>query len=160
MCAEKNYRGLFWDDFDTGQEFHSPGRTVTETDIVLFAGLSGDFNPLHMDEEFARQSSFGNRIAHGALIQSLMTGMIAQLGIFEGTTVALRRLDSKFKNTVCCGDTLFATITVVEKKILKGRQGLVHFSTRVKKHDDRVVADGRWTLLLQTRPDDCNPPAS
>ncbi len=154
MCTKKKHRGLFWDDFELGQEFHSPGRTVTETDIVLFAGLSGDFNPLHMDESFARESSFGKRMAHGALIQSLMTGMIAQLGIFEGTTIALRRLDSKFKSAVFFGDTLFASITVVQKKGLKGGQGLLFFSTRVKNHNERIVADGQWTLLLKTRPVD------
>jgi len=152
MSAAKKHRGLYWDDFDVGQEFHSPGRTVTETDVVNFAGLSGDFNPLHMDESFARESSFGRRMAHGALIQALMTGMIGQLGIFEGTTVALRRLDSTFKSAVFFGDTLFASISVVEKKQLRGGQGLIFFSTSVKNHDDHVVAAGQWTLLLKTRP--------
>ncbi len=149
---KKSYRGLFWDDFELGQEFRSPGRTVTETDVVLFAGLSGDFNPLHMDEEFARESAFGKRMAHGALIQALMTGMIGQLGIFEGTTIALRCLDSKFKSAVFFGDTLFSSIVVAEKKELRGAQGLVIFKTKVENHDERIVAEGQWTLLMKKRP--------
>jgi len=149
---ETVYRGLYFEDFEIGREFRSPGRTVTEADTVLFAGLSGDFNPLHMNESFAAQSPYGRRMAHGALVQSLMTGMIAQLGIFEGTTVALRRLDSTFKNPVFFGDTLVATIQVDDRKELRGRpQGIVTFRTRMINDDEKTVAEGKWILLLQRR---------
>lgn len=149
---EKKYRGLFWEDFQIDQEFASPGRTVTESDTVLFAGLSGDFNPLHMDEKFASRSPFGRRIVHGALVQSIMTGLISQLGIFEGTTVALRRLSSRFKRPACFGDTLFASIQVAEKKDLRGRaEGLIVFNTQVANQEDEILSKGTWTVVLRKR---------
>jgi len=149
----KRYRGLYFQDFQIGDSFRSPGRTVTEADTVLFAGLSGDFNPLHMDEDFASRSPYGRRMAHGALVQSFMTGLIARLGLFEGTTVALRRLDSKFKKPAFFGDTLWATITVSRKKELRGQnQGLVFFSTSMTNQEEKTVAEGTWTVLVEKRP--------
>ncbi len=149
----KKYRGLFWEEFQIAQEFVSPGRTVTEADTNLFAGLSGDFNPLHMDEEFASRSPFGKRIAHGALVQSIMTGLISQLGIFEGTTVALRQLSSRFKGPAYFGDTLFATIQVAEKKDLRGRtEGLIVFDTQVANQEEKVLSKGTWTVVIRKRP--------
>lgn len=151
---ERAYRGLFWEDFKPGREFLSAGRTITESDTTLFAGLSGDYNPLHVDEEYASRSPHKKRLAHGALVQSVLTGLIAQLGIFEGTTVALRRLDSTFKRPVFFNDTLFASITVEETKELRGQQhGLVIFKTCLTNQDDQIVVKGSWSLVLQRKPD-------
>ncbi|TDA68014.1 MAG: hypothetical protein D9V47_08885 [Clostridia bacterium] len=72
-------QGLYFEDFAPGQEFLTARRTVTETDIVNFAGLSGDFNPLHTDEEYAKTTPFGRRIAHGLLISSISSGLQNQL---------------------------------------------------------------------------------
>jgi acyl dehydratase len=150
MSMKKSYRGLSLDEFQPGRKFESPCRTVTESDTVLFASLSGDFNPLHIDEEFAKNSAYGRRMAHGALVQSLMTGLIAQLGIFEGTVVALRRLDTTFKRPVFLGDTLQASIKVEERRELRGRDdGIVVFSTRMTNHQDQIVAEGKWTVVLK-----------
>ncbi len=81
--------GWYLEDFEVGKTYISGGRTVTETDVVNFAGLSGDFNPLHMDEEYAAAHSiFGRRIAHGMLGAVIMTGLSNQTGMFEGTTIA------------------------------------------------------------------------
>ena len=84
-----NPRGLYFDEFEIGDQCISQGRTVTESDVVAFAGLSGDFNPLHTDLEFCKRSQFGERIAHGMLVASIATGLANWTGIFEGTTLAL-----------------------------------------------------------------------
>ena len=150
---DEKYQGLTWDDFDLGQEFSSSGRIVTESDTEQFAHLSGDLNPLHIDEEFARKSVYGRRIAHGALIQSLMTGLAARLGIFEGTTVALRRLDTTFSRPVFFGDALKAFLRVEKKKELRGgKEGLITFSTRMTNQNEQVVAKGNWVLVLKKKP--------
>jgi acyl dehydratase len=147
---DAKYRGLTWDEFQEGQEFLSPCRTVTEADTVLFAGLSGDFNPLHIDEEFARSSLYGRRMAHGALVQALLTGLVAQLGIFEGTTVALRRLDTTFSKPVFFNDTIRAAIKVEDKKELRGRgEGLIVFSTMMTNQEKQVIAKGKWIVVLK-----------
>ena len=82
-------RGLTFDEFNEGDKFVSQGRTVTEADVVNFAGLAGDFNPLHTDAVFAAGTPFGERIAHGMLIAAIATGMANWTGVFEGTTIAL-----------------------------------------------------------------------
>src|SRR5579885_1083507 len=96
---------LYFDDLVIGQEWRSPGRTVTETDIVNFAGLSGDFNPIHMDHAFARRTPFRRPIAHGLLVLSLGSG----LGLFSPpmrTLAVLTIREWQFKEPVFVGDTL------------------------------------------------------
>ena len=78
-------RGTFFSDFEVGHAYTSQGRTITETDVVMFAGLSGDYNPLHTDQTFAEKTPFGQRIAHGMLVSSISTGLAQTLGIFEET---------------------------------------------------------------------------
>src|SRR5437870_4163650 len=82
-------KGKYFDEFEIGASYTTASRTVTEADIVNFAGVSGDFNPLHTDESFARTTPFGTRIAHGMLVASIATGLANQSGLFEGTTIAL-----------------------------------------------------------------------
>ena len=81
MAYEYQFRGLYLEEFEVGKEYFSPARTITEADVTNFAGLSGDFNPLHTDEEFAKQNLFGTRIAHGALGFIISTGLSNQMGI-------------------------------------------------------------------------------
>src|SRR6185503_7014778 len=105
-------RGTFFSDFQVGQAFTSVGRTVTEADVVLFAGLSGDYNPLHTDETFAAKTPFGRRIAHGMLSVAISTGLGQTLGIFEGTTIALVGQTFEYKGPVFFGDTIRLRLTV------------------------------------------------
>jgi acyl dehydratase len=142
--------GLTYDEFDIGKIFVSPGRTVTESDVVMFAGLSGDFNPLHTDAEFGKKTPFGERIAHGMLTVAMSTGMANWTGIFEGTTLALIEQVIRYKGPVKFGDTVHLELEVSEKKpTSKPDRGIVRFNTRICNQRDEVVVDGEWTLLMK-----------
>lgn len=142
--------GLKFDEFSTGDRFASQARTITESDVVAFAGLSGDFNPLHTDAEFCKQTPFGGRIAHGMLIQSIATGMANWTGVFEGTTIALLEQVIRYKEPVRFGDTIHLELKVEEKKpSSKLDRGVVIFLAQVINQDGKVVQDGQWTLLMK-----------
>src|ERR1035438_10853967 len=107
----------YYEDFSTGGVLESRGRTVTEADIVNFAGLSGDFVELHTNEEFARKSPFGRRIAHGALVFSISTGLMTQMNLINDTVLAFYGIDKlRFTGPVFIGDTVRVTKRVVELK--------------------------------------------
>lgn len=145
-------RGTFFSEFEVGQAFESGGRTITEADVVAFAGLSGDFNPLHTDAEFARKTPFGQRVAHGMLSASISTGLAQTLGIFEGTTLALMEQTFRYKAPVFFGETIRLRLTVDgTKPSSKGGKGVVTFKSEVLKADDTVVVEGQWTVLFRDR---------
>lgn len=147
-------RGLTFDEFQIGNRYASQARTVTEADVVLFAGLSGDFNPLHTDAEFAGSTPFGERIAHGMLIAAMATGMANWTGIFEGTTLALMEQVIRYRGTVRFGDTIHLELSVSEKKeTSKPDRGVVKFSTIVCNQRGDPVLEGEWTLLMKRRPE-------
>ena len=98
---------LYFEDFTPDRTFESRGRTITEVDVVLFAGLSGDFIELHTNEEFAKRSMFGRRIAHGALIFSISTGLVSQANLVNDTVLAFYGVDKlRFTKPVFIGDTV------------------------------------------------------
>lgn len=143
-------KGMTFDEFEIGATFISRARTVTETDVIAFAGISGDFNPLHTDAEFAKTTPFGERIAHGLLVFAFATGMANWTGIFDGTTLALMEQTVKYKGVVKFGDTVHLEMEVVEKKpTSKPERGVVKFATRVLNQNKEVVQDGEWTLLMK-----------
>ncbi len=143
-------RGLTFDQFELGDTFVSQARTITEADIVNFAGLSGDFNPLHTDAVFAASTPFGERIAHGMLIAAVATGMANWTGVFEGTTLALMEQVIRYKGAVKIGDTVRLELKVAEKKeTSKPDRGVVVFDTRVLNQHDQAVIEGQWTLLMR-----------
>lgn len=150
----ENARGLTYDQFEVGEIYTSQGRTVTEADVVLFAGLSGDFNPLHTDAEFGKRTPFGERIAHGMLIVSMATGMANWTGIFEGTTIALMEQVIRYKGVVLLGDTVHLEMEVQEKReTSKTDRGIVYFATRMVNQRLEVVVDGVWTLMMKRNPE-------
>jgi len=145
-------RGLTYDQFEVGARYVSQGRTVTEADVVAFAGVSGDFNPLHTDAEFAKNTPFGERIAHGALIVAMATGMANWTGVFEGTTIALMEQLIRYKGVVKFGDTVHLELEVLEKKpTSKPDRGVVRFAARMLNQKDEVVVDGEWSLLMRRK---------
>lgn len=143
-------RGKRFSEFSTGDQFESGGRTVTEADVVNFAGVSGDFNPLHIDASFAEKTPFKQRIAHGMLAASISTGLGQTLGIFEGTTLALMSQTFEYKAPVFFGDTIRLTLTVsATKPSSKGGKGVVTFDSAILKQDDTAVVTGNWVVLFR-----------
>jgi acyl dehydratase len=148
MMDERRY----FDEIQVGEEYESPGRTVTEGDIVLFAGISGDYNTLHTDAEFMKQSIFGERIAHGLL------GLAIQAGLFTRATrayatLAFVGLRWKFKGPIRIGDTIRLRATVSAKRETdKPDRGIVTVERTVLNQRDEVVQEGETDLMVQRRP--------
>ena len=145
-------RGRYFSEFTVGDAFTSVGRTITEADVVNFAGISGDYNPLHTDQTFAEKTPFGRRIAHGMLSASISTGLGQTLGIFEGTTLALVGQTFEDKGPVFFGDTIRLRLTAeTVTPSAKGGKGVVVFRADILKQDDSVVITGTWTVLFRDR---------
>jgi acyl dehydratase len=142
----------WFEEIEVGEEYESPGRTVTETDLVLFAGLSGDYNVLHTDAEFMKSSIFGERIAHGLL------GLAIQAGLFTRATqayatIAFAGLRWKFKGPIKIGDTIRVRAKVTAKKeTAKADRGVVTVERRVLNQRDEVVQEGETDLMVERRP--------
>ena len=148
-------RGMTFDEFEVGQQFTTASRTITESDVVTFAGLSGDFNPIHMDREFAQNTPLKGRVAHGMLVESIATGLGNQLGIYEGTTIAVLSMTIDYKGAVKFGDTIHVVITVSDKKeTSKPGRGIVTFKTDVMNQRGETVIDGRWVVMMVRRKED------
>lgn len=144
-------RGLYFEELEVGRHLTTAGRTVSEADVMLFAGVSGDWNPLHVDAEAARTSMFGERVAHGLLVLSMASGLAMQRGFLEGTVEAFMGLDWKFTAPVRLGDTLHADVEIVQKKAA-GPAGIVVFGVSVLNQREETVQKGRWTVLVKARP--------
>ena len=145
-------RGLYFSEYEIGNEFQTGRRTITETDVVMFAGLSGDYNPLHTDAVFAERTPFGQRVAHGMLVTSISTGLAQTLGIFEGTTLALMEQTFVYKAPTFFGDTIHLKLIVdATRPSSKGGKGVVTFRSEVIKQDGTVVNEGRWVVMFRDR---------
>jgi acyl dehydratase len=148
-------RGLYFDEYEIGYKTVTTGRTITEGDIVRFAGLSGDFTQLHIDAAYSAAGLFGERIAHGLLVLSIAVGLAVQTGLIEGTVLAFRELDWKFSLPVMIGDTIRAQIEIVETKAVQRLGGgNVTMKISVLNQDDKVVHRGHWQMLIQSEPKD------
>lgn len=147
-------RGLYFEEFSVGQHFQTAARTVTEADIVSFAGLSGDYNSIHTDAVYAAQGSFGQRVAHGLLVLSIASGLAVRSGILEGTVLLWRDIgDWKFSRPVHIGDTIRVTLTIEgTKPLVKLGGGSLDLKVQVFNQRDEVVMGGHWTMLVQSRP--------
>ncbi|MHB0858515.1 MAG: MaoC/PaaZ C-terminal domain-containing protein [Anaerolineae bacterium] len=147
-------RGLYFEEFAVGQEVVSPARTVTEGDVMQFAGLSGDYNALHTDAEFAKATPFGQRIAHGLLGLSIASGLAARAGFMEGTVQAFTGLTWKFKSPVFLGDTIHMQGKVTRTRALPSMGGgMVVFAVTVRNQRQETVQEGEWTLLIRGQPE-------
>ena len=145
-------RGLLFDAFRVGARFVSPARTITEADVVAFAGLSGDYNPLHTDEEYARRTPFRRRVAHGLLVQSVASGLAHQTAIFDGTIVAVEEMLIRYLAPVYPGDTVHMELEVSAKEAEPSpRRGRVGFAIRILNQKGELVSDGDWRTLIHRR---------
>lgn len=146
-------RGLYFEEIEVGKSLVTTGRTITEGDIVAFAGLSGDFNQLHVDAVYAEAGEFGQRVAHGLLVVSITTGLFMQTGLMEGTVHAFRELEWKFSRPVFIGDTIHAQMTVTETRPLpRLGGGSATAKVTVFNQHDQVVHRGTMVLLVRGKP--------
>lgn len=147
-------RGMYFEEFEVGQKFISAGRTVTESDIVSFAGLSGDFNQIHVDAEYSKNSPAGQRVAHGLLGMAIASGLAVQTGVMEGTILYFREINEwKFVKPIFIGDTIHVELEVLETKALpRIGGGSVVIGLAVKNQKDEINMKGAWTVLIASRP--------
>ena len=143
---------IFFEDMALGQIYTSPRRTITETDIVQFAGLTGDYNPLHTDEIFAAASGFGQRIAHGPMLVGMSFGLLSRVGLLDGTALALLEITWTFQAAVKAGDTLHVRATVADAQpTRKFDRGVVQLAIEVIDQIERTVQTGRAKVLVKMR---------
>lgn len=147
-------RGRYFEDFTVGEELATPARTVTSTDIVNFACISGDFNEIHTNFEYCKSTPFGEPIAHGPLIYAIAAGLWHAAGVNDGTILALLGVDEwRLTGPVKHGDTIHMVARVAEKKeTSKPDRGVVVFDRRIVKQDGSVVQTMRTTLMYRRRP--------
>ena len=145
--------GMFWEEWEIGAEFQTASRTITEADVVNFAGISGAYNPLHIDEEFCKQTQFGTRIAHGPLVYSIAAGLLFQLHLYDDTLIAFLGFDSlKFTLPVKIGDTVRVRVEVLEKReTSKPDRGVMKRLLQVLNQRDEVVQEGVQAFLLKKK---------
>lgn len=152
----QSVRGQYFEEFEVGQKIHSVGRTITETDIVNFAGISGDYNEMHTNAVYSSGTPFGQRVAHGMLGLSIASGLAWQTGVLEGTVIAFREISSwKFVKPVYIGDTLRVVLEVKDtKSIPRAEGGIVVIQLDVLNQDEKTVMKGDWIVLMQSRPEE------
>ncbi len=149
---------LFFEDVEIGQEWESHGRTITETDIVNFAGFSGDFNPIHIDHEFAKKTPFRRPIAHGFGVFSISSGLGMNCPAMR-TLALLTVLEWHFREPTFVGDTIYMRSRVLEKRLRgRGRRGEIVWYRGIVNQNGRVVQDGRLVTLVEGRGPQANTP--
>jgi 3-hydroxybutyryl-CoA dehydratase len=151
--SDQSRRGLFFEEFTEGLAMESRSRTITEADIVNFAGISGDFNPMHTDAEYAKNTAFGARIAHGALVFSIATGLAYQLGFMEQTVIAFTGFEMKLRNPVYIGDSIKVVSTVTKRRAMPSAGGgFVTFDVKVRNQKGEMIQKGEWTVMVKSDP--------
>jgi len=142
--------GKYWEDFEVGSAYFSEKRRIEEEDILQFAQVSEDLNPLHIDEEYAKQTPYGTRIAHGMLVLSKVTGLHYGLGVFKGTSLGVLEIEWKFKKPVLIGDEIQFE-AIVEDKIptSKPDRGILIRSILVRNQKGEVVQRGKFVNMIR-----------
>jgi acyl dehydratase len=142
----------YFEDFEIGDEFVTPGRTVTEGDVMLFAGLTGDYNRIHTDAEYMKSSMFGERIAHGLLGLSLVNGLKYRTDYDSDGVLAFLGLTWKFSRPIRFGDTIHAVIRIASKReTSKPDRGIMFQTIQVFNQRGEVVQEGEFTSMIKRR---------
>jgi len=146
-------RGRYFEELAVGDTITTPARTITEADVVNFAALSGDWNQLHTDAEYASKTPFGARIAHGLLGLAVASGLGARLGFIEGTAEAFLKLEWRFRKPIYLGDTIHLRGEVTRTKAVRSMGGgIVVFDMKLLNQRGETVQEGQWTLAIKGRP--------
>lgn len=148
-------RGMYFEDFEVGMELTTPSRTITATDIVNFCCLTGDFNEVHANHEYARTTPFGEPIAHGPMIYGIAGGLQYASGINDGTLLALLQIDQwRITTPTVHGDTIHMVQTVIDKKTTsKTDRGIIKFKREVRNQRGDCVMEMEATIMYKRRPD-------
>lgn len=153
MPIRTSYR---YEDLAIGLSFRSPGRTITDADLVGFAGLTGDFSELHTSDVYAQASQFGRRVAHGMLGLAYAHGLMwARTGELRETAVAFLGInDWRFAGPIFVGDTIFVNYQLAELRDSKSRptQAIATFDVAVVNQNGETVQSGRKALLVSKTP--------
>jgi 3-hydroxybutyryl-CoA dehydratase len=145
--------GKYFEDFEVGEQSITAGRTITETDIVNFAGITGDWNEIHTNRELAERGPFKQRIAHGALIFSIATGLSVRLGQTADTVIAFYGLDRlRFVKPTFIGDTIKVRQIVEGKNERDQHSGIVTMLNEVINQRDEVVVSYTAKVLIKRIP--------
>lgn len=141
-----------YEELVVGEEFVSPTRTIAESDLYLFAGLTGDLTDFHISIEAARKSVFPERPAHGLLLLGLANGLFLQIGVVHGTTMALTGVDWRFRAPAFIGDTIKLVISVERKQEVQNRErGLVFWHARLENQRGEILGDGHFVRFIKRR---------
>ena len=142
----------YFDEFQLGEEFYTASRTITEADVVMFAGLTGDYTEIHTSKQMAETTQFGQRIAHGMLVLAYAHGLFMALKLTTPTGIAFASIDQwKFKQPVFFGDTIHVKITVTEMIPSKSKpdRGIIKFLFQVQNQNDVVVQEGYKSIMMK-----------
>lgn len=149
---EYKSKGYYLEDFKVGQEFITARRTILDADVINFACLTGDFNPIHIDDVAAAEGPFGKRIAHGSLGVAILNGQQNQLGIFEGTTIAKLEETNKFLAPIHINDTIHTEIKITDvKPSSKGGKGIIYLIASLKNQKGEVVTESLCTIMVRSK---------
>jgi 3-hydroxybutyryl-CoA dehydratase len=144
---------MYFEEFVIGDKAASVSRTITEADVVAFAGLSGDYNEMHTSEAYASKTMFGRRVAHGLLGLSVASGLAFQMGFLIGTADAFRGLDWEFTGPIFIGDTIHIEAEVIEVKAFpRLGNGRVVFKVVLLNQDGKATQRGTWAMLVKSKP--------
>jgi acyl dehydratase len=153
---DKPRLGYRYDDLFVGMRFRSPGRTITDADLMGFAGLTGDYSELHTSEVYAKNSQFGRKVAHGMLGIAYAHGLMwARTGELRETAIAFLGIDGwRFSAPIFVGDTIFVDYELAELRESRSRptQAVATFEVKIVKQDGSVVQQGRKALLVSKVP--------
>ena len=142
----------FFEDFGEGEELMTRGRTVSRADVVNFAAVSGDYDPLHMDIEFGKKTIFGKNVAHGLCVMSIASGLIGATGIFRNVMAFYGMENWQFKLPLFFDDTIRVRIRVVSRKEgSKPDRGIVCLGLDVLNQRDEVLQQGKWNVLIRKK---------
>ena len=150
----KSRNAKYWHDFEAGEVINTSGRTIESGDVNLFAGLSGDFNPVHVNQLFAEKGQFGERVAHGLLTLAVSSGQMNQTGLFEGSTIGFLGMDNvRFSHPVRFGDTVLTTATITStRESSKPGRGVVAMTITCKNQRGETVLTYDQALLMAGKP--------
>jgi acyl dehydratase len=145
--------GKFYEECAVGDVSVTVGRTVTETDVVMYSAMSGDYTPIHTDAEVSRRGPFGQRIAHGPLGFTLAIGLSARLAMFEDTAIAALGIkDWRYLGPIFIGDTVHVEIEIIGKRLTSNpARGILERRFRLIKQDDTVVQEGILPVMVKAR---------